>query len=118
MAKSPRKTANERKLGVTLLTGLGFALATAATGAAAILIGRRRKRGEGHAAPDLTGDTRPAAEDRAPEAFRPDPTATPTAAEKEALRPATMAAPSPAQSDPVVEPVAPEVPVRPLTPAS
>jgi hypothetical protein len=43
---------------------------------------------EGHEAPDLTGDTRPSPEDRAPEAFRPDPTAPVSAADKEALRPA------------------------------
>ena len=48
-----------------------------------------------HAAPDLALDTpRPGADDRAPEAFRPDPTAVPTKAERESLRPATGPAPS------------------------
>ena len=43
---------------------------------------------------DLLGDTRPAPTDRAPDAFRPDPTAVPTKAERESLRPATGPAPS------------------------
>ncbi|MEG8014182.1 hypothetical protein [Sphingomonas sp. 22R3R2A-7] len=48
-----------------------------------------------HAAPDLALDKpRPGADDRAPEAFRPDPTAGPTKAERESLRPATGPAPS------------------------
>ena len=42
---------------------------------------------EGHEATDLALDAAPAGTERAPDAFRPDPTATPTAAERESLRP-------------------------------
>ena len=45
-------------------------------------------RDEGHDAPDLALDQiRPGGDDRAPAAFRPDPTAIPTDAERNALRP-------------------------------
>lgn len=47
-----------------------------------------------HVPTDLLGDKHPGAGDRAIEAFRPDPTAVPTAEEREALRPATGPAPS------------------------
>lgn len=50
--------------------------------------------GAEHVPTDLMGDHRPAPGDRAPEAFRPDPTAEPTADEREALRPATGPAPT------------------------
>ena len=72
-------------------------------GAAAIGLGgallavflRSKSNPAEHAAPDLALDTpRPGADDRAPEAFRPDPTAVPTKAERESLRPATGPAPS------------------------
>ncbi|WP_203308670.1 hypothetical protein [Sphingomonas beigongshangi] len=47
-----------------------------------------------HVPTDLMGDAHPSADSRAPDAFRPDPTAVPTDAEKEALRPATGPAPT------------------------
>lgn len=47
-----------------------------------------------HVPTDLLGDRRPAPGDRAPEAFRPDPTAVPSAEERESLRPATGPAPT------------------------
>jgi hypothetical protein len=47
-----------------------------------------------HVPTDLMGDTHPGSDSRAAEAFRPDPTAVPTDAEKEALRPATGPAPT------------------------
>lgn len=47
-----------------------------------------------HVPTDLMGDTHPGSDARATEAFRPDPTAVPTDAEKEALRPATGPAPT------------------------
>ncbi|MEG8052625.1 hypothetical protein QP185_04085 [Sphingomonas aerolata] len=44
-----------------------------------------------HAAPDLApARPHPGPADRAPEAFRPDPTAVPTKAEYDSLRPATL----------------------------
>ncbi|MCP3735816.1 hypothetical protein M9979_13120 [Sphingomonas sp. RP10(2022)] len=47
-----------------------------------------------HVPTDLMGDTHPGSGDRAAEAFRPDPTAVPTDAERESLRPATGPAPT------------------------
>lgn len=47
-----------------------------------------------HVPTDLMGDAHPGSDSRPPEAFRPDPTAVPTAEEREALRPATGPAPS------------------------
>ena len=47
-----------------------------------------------HVPTDLTGDGHPGNDSRAVEAFRPDPTAVPSEAEKEALRPATGPAPT------------------------
>jgi len=49
---------------------------------------------DGHVPADLLADDPVRADARAPEAFRPDPTAIPTAAEREALRPATGPAPT------------------------
>ncbi|WP_294262132.1 hypothetical protein [uncultured Sphingomonas sp.] len=64
-------------------------------GIATWTLAARRSPDEGHAAPDLDRDTpRPTAEDRAPEHFRPDPTAPVAAADREALRPATGPSPS------------------------
>lgn len=47
-----------------------------------------------HAAPDLAPDAPTPGTDRAPDAFRPDPTAPVPASEREALRPATGPAPT------------------------
>ena len=70
--------------------GAVLALSVAALG---WLLKPRPSGGE-HAAPDLSPETpRPGPDDRAPEAFRPDPTAIPTDAERESLRPATGHAP-------------------------
>ncbi|WP_431469711.1 hypothetical protein [Sphingosinithalassobacter sp. LHW66-3] len=71
-----------------------FALGSLAIGAVA-LAGRyaRRRRGApagGHKAPDLAaGKPHPGPDHRAPEAFRPDPTAPVPESERDALRPAT-----------------------------
>ena len=55
----------------------------------------RGTSGAEHAAPDLALDKpRPGAGDRAPLAFRPDPTAPVPASEREGLRPATGPAPT------------------------
>lgn len=43
----------------------------------------------GHQPTDLMSDHHPGPEDRAPEAFRPDPTAPLSAEDREAMRPAT-----------------------------
>ena len=47
-----------------------------------------------HVPTDLLSDTPVTTATRAPDAFRPDPTAVPTAEEREALRPATGPAPT------------------------
>jgi hypothetical protein len=64
-------------------------------GIAAWTLTARRTPGDGHPAPDLDRKTpRPTAEDRAPEHFRPDPTAPVVAEDREALRPAIGPSPS------------------------
>lgn len=82
----PDHHSRNRAIGAATLVGLG----AAAVGAALRygLLDRFFPAGEGHNAPDLAIDAAgPAARDRAPPAFRPDPTAIPTAAERESLRP-------------------------------
>jgi hypothetical protein len=102
-------------------------LPVAATGAAllaagGLLFGLWRRFApagtEGHEAPDLAlGQPHPDASSRAPEAFRPDPTAAVPASERDALRPATMPAPTLAEQGDVVEVRWPEdVPVAPARP--
>jgi len=81
----PDHTTRNRAIGAASVVGL----AAAAVGAALRfgLLDRFFPAIEGHDAPDLALDAAPAGADRAPDAFRPDPTATPTAAERESLRP-------------------------------
>ncbi len=85
--------------------GLGsFVAGTAALLGVAVLSGRHLSRGAGargggegsaeHVPTDLMRDTHPGSNDRAPEAFRPDPTAAVPEGEREALRPATGPAPT------------------------
>ena len=77
-----------------------IAAGTAAVGlgAAAIALlffSRKQSNPAEHAAPDLAVDAPPVdIHTRAPDAFRPDPTAVPSAEEREALRPATGPAPT------------------------
>lgn len=52
------------------------------------------KRGAEHAAPDLAADAPVPGTNRAPDAFRPDPTAAVPSSEREALRPATGPSPT------------------------
>jgi hypothetical protein len=89
------------------------ALPIAATGAVLVAAGGllfglwRRFAARGtveYLAPDLGLDQpRPGTNGRAPEHFRPDPTAPVPAAEREALRPATIPAPTLAEQRDVVE---------------
>lgn len=104
-ATKPASTTTGRVL-PTLAAVLGVA------GAALAGIGlfrRRRASTDGsfgtgeHAAQDLAGDARPGATDRAPEAFRPDPTAPVPAGERDALRPA-LSRPTLVQPDRPAEP--------------
>lgn len=70
------------------------ALAIAAGAAVVELVRRLAARREGHAAPDLApGGPHAGPGDRAPDAFRPDPTAPVSAGDREALRPALMPVP-------------------------
>jgi hypothetical protein len=93
VAKSAAKPAAEpapRRLGLFSALAVGVV----AAGSLAAWFGRRLfARGEpGHAAPDLALDRpHPGPDDRAPDAFRPDPTAPVPASEREALRPALVA---------------------------
>jgi hypothetical protein len=75
---------------------LGLGLGAFAAGAAAWVIGTRAAAGKPArpSARPREPDAIPALADRAPEKFRPDPTAIPTPEEREALRPATGPAPS------------------------
>ncbi|WP_315761136.1 hypothetical protein [Sphingomonas sp. Y38-1Y] len=79
-----------------------FALYAAAGGVLAGAVGvalwsglSRRSPADGHAAPDLAADKpHPGPDDRAPEHFRPNPTATVPPEDREALRPATGRSPT------------------------
>ena len=88
MARKNDKPMSKRTIG---LAALGTIVGA---GAAAFAAFRMMKApGEGHAAPDLAPGADPVS--RAPAAFRPDPQAPMTAAEREALRPATSPVPAP-----------------------
>ncbi len=94
MAKHKKHKPKPRTAGVSTLRTVALAATGVAVGLFGILLARR-KPSEGHAAPDLAlGKARPGPTDRAPEAFRPDPTAPVTAADRESLRPATGPVPS------------------------
>lgn len=84
-----RPSSNGRTVAIGVAAGLG-AIAAIAFGFGALT---RRRRGAEHAAPDLAAGKRIGSE-RAPEAFRPDPTAPVPASEREGLRPATGPGPS------------------------
>jgi hypothetical protein len=88
-----RKNRNARPaVGRKTIISLG-ALALAAGGGLLAMLARARRvaPSTGHKAPDLAPDRpHPGPEHRAPEAFRPDPTAPVPASEREAFRPATV----------------------------
>ncbi|WP_242116093.1 hypothetical protein [Sphingomonas lacusdianchii] len=95
MAKHKKQKPKSRKAGVSTLRTVALGAAGIAVGLFGVLLARRKTPGEGHAAPDLALDKpHPTATDRAPDAFRPDPTAAVPASEREALRPATGPVPS------------------------
>lgn len=97
MAKKKQKKSKNGSDGPGIAT-ISLGAAAIAAGAAAIGYAAMRLRGPGnaeHEAPDLVLDQpHPGAGDRAPEAFRPDPTAPVPASEREGLRPATGPAPT------------------------
>jgi hypothetical protein len=91
------------------IAAISIGAAAVAAGAAVIGYAAMRRRGPGnaeHGAPDLALDQpHPGPDHRAPEAFRPDPTAPVPANEREGLRPATGPAPSimPGRTEPPYE---------------
>lgn len=106
MAK-PQKTAAERRRrnGRYAMIGAGAAVVASAAALVGIFANRRGwmvedesfgKLGDAeHPAPDLALDQpHPGPDARAPEAFRPDPTAPVPDSERDALRPATGPAPT------------------------
>lgn len=74
---------------------IGAALAAIAAGAFALIKLRRPAGSAEHVPSDLLGDTHPGPDDRAPEAFRPDPTAPVPPGERDAFRPALAGAAAP-----------------------
>jgi hypothetical protein len=88
-ARGTPKGAGAGSIAVGVAAGLG-AIAAIVFGFRAAT---RRGGGAEHAAPDLAAD-RTVGSERAPDAFRPDPTAPVPASEREALRPATGPGPS------------------------
>jgi hypothetical protein len=87
---------NVKRIGIGLGTAAGAALAVVG-GALLYDVAARKgsRRSDGHKAPDLDEDKpHPGPDHRAPEAFRPDPTAAVPASERDALAPATGPAPT------------------------
>jgi hypothetical protein len=85
-----------KRIGIGLGTALGAAAAVVG-GALLYDVAARKtfRRQDGHKAPDLDEDKpHPGPDHRAPEAFRPDPTAPVPAFERDALAPATEPAPT------------------------
>ena len=86
-----RSGADTRSIVLGVAAGFG---AIAAIMAGFSALARRSARDGGHPAPDLAADAAPVGSQRAPEAFRPDPTAPVSESEREGLRPATGPGPS------------------------
>ncbi|WP_156349118.1 MULTISPECIES: hypothetical protein [unclassified Sphingomonas] len=81
--------------GISTIRTLALAATGVAVGLFGVLLARRRPGNAEHTAPDLALDQpRPGSTGRAPEAFRPDPTAAVPASEREGLRPATGPVPT------------------------
>lgn len=89
--KAPHHRRDDRGIAIGVAAGLG---AIAAIVAGFSLFARRKPDGAEHAAPDLAADAPPVGSQRAPDAFRPDPTAPVPDSERDALRPATGPGPS------------------------
>jgi hypothetical protein len=93
-AARPAAKPAARSPGIGALS-IGALLVAAGAALVGAVVRARQSGGAEHEAPDLALDQpRPGADDRAPIAFRPDPTAPVSAAERESLRPATGPAPS------------------------
>jgi len=78
-----------RNLAIGAATVVGFGAAAVVGALKSGLLDRFFPAIEGHDAPDMALDAAAPGTARAPDAFRPDPTATPSAGERESLRPPT-----------------------------
>lgn len=86
---------HQRNIAIGAATAVGAIASAAAAALHFGLLDRLFGRGDGeHAAPDLALDAPTPGTDRAPDAFRPDPTAPVPAGERAGLRPATGPGPS------------------------
>lgn len=96
MAAKRRKQKQQPKtLGVSMIAAGTAAIGLGAAAVALLFASRRRGHPAEHAAPDLAADAPPVdIHTRAPDAFRPDPTAPVPPELRESLRPATGPAPS------------------------
>lgn len=90
--KDDRK--RRRTLGVDLIAAGAAAIGLGAAAVAVVFARRKQADPAGHAAPDLAADAPVPGTNRAPDAFRPDPTAPVPPEMRESLRPATGPAPS------------------------
>lgn len=94
-----KRATRQKKIPARASSGVGLtaiSIGVTAIAAGAVVIGyiatrMRDKNAAEHPAPDLVLEPSDrGADDRAPDAFRPDPTASVPAGEREALRPATL----------------------------
>lgn len=90
-APSRKWGAGTRSIAIGVAAGFGAIVAIVAGFSA---YARRSAGGGEHPAPDLAADAPPVGIERAPDHFRPDPTAPVPESEREALRPATGPGPS------------------------
>jgi len=97
MPKNQKKqspSATPSALNVTLVAAGTMAIGVGAAALALLATSRRKANPAEHAAPDLAADAPPVdIHTRAPDAFRPDPTAPVPPELRESLRPATGPAP-------------------------
>lgn len=83
-----------RNRAIVVATAVGAIAASVGAALSLGLLDRFFPGNAEHAAPDLAADAPEPGTNRAPDAFRPDPTAPVPASEREALRPATGPAPT------------------------
>ena len=99
-----RRPTHDKTAGRKIALAAATAIGTVAAGIfGAVKLGwldgaLRRRGGAGHPASDLALDAPTPGSDRAPDAFRPDPTAPVPTGEREGLRPATGAPPTPGEA--------------------
>ncbi len=93
--KRHKRKQQPKTLGVSMIAAGTAAVGLGAAAIALLFFSRKRSNPAEHAAPDLAADAPPVdIHTRAPDAFRPDPTAPVPPELRESLRPATGPAPS------------------------